>query len=369
MVVHREGVVLDAGEGAIGRGVKVGQALSEAKAVLRDDGAYVLYREEEFLAARDAWLDVCAAFSDVIEPVTPHEAFIDLTGHPEPRETGEALLGHLQGELTAGLAPGKWVARLAARGIDRDALQAGLPVIEQVRDVPAFLSDVPTAYLLPVPPEHRQRLEFLGYRWVREVATAGIGVLSAQFGRDAFLIHEAARGRALDAVVPGYPREAVSARVAFDCPLTDRLQLEEAVNRVCAELSSELCSRDATAEELAVFFEPENGPPIVSRRKLGKPVQAATPLRVAVHALWSNVPLASPPVAVKVLLSGLKKAPRGQVSLHGLAGKEERSRSCDVSVRCLRAAFGEETVKKAVELKVPRRELVLRVWKRATGWR
>jgi len=52
-----------------------------------------------------------------------------------------------------------------------------------------------------------------------------------------------------------------------------------------------------------------------------------------------------------------------------MAGTEERARSCDVSVRCLHAAYGEGTVKKAVELKVPRRELVLRVWKRATGWR
>jgi hypothetical protein len=223
--------------------------------------------------------------------------------------------------------------------------------------------------LLPVAPEHRQRLEFLGYRWVREVATAGMGVLLGQFGKDTFLIHEAARGRALDAVVPGYPRDAMSARIAFACPLTDRLQLEEAVARLCAELSSELCTRDATAEELAVFFEPEHGPPLVQRRKLGRPVQAATPLRVAVQALWGKVPLATPPVSVKVLLSGLKKAPRGQVSLVGMAGKDERARSCDVSVRCLRAAYGEETVKKAVELKVPRRELVLRAWKRATGWR
>ena len=36
---------------------------------------------------------------------------------------------------------------------------------------------------------------------------------------------------------------------------------------------------------------------------------------------------------------------------------------------CLRAEYGDGVVRKAVEVAVPRRELVLRAWKRATGWR
>lgn len=367
-IVSYEGKVLDAGSGALRMGVKIGSPLSEAKAVVRSDGRVVPYQADDYQRQRDEWLDQCLAYSDSIESPMPHEAFIDLTGHPRPSETASSLLVQLGRRVTAGLAPSKWVAKLAARDVQPLPRVNGLGVVDAVRDVPGFLRNVPTALLAPVPVPHRERLEFLGYRWVREVAEAPLGVLLGQFGRDAFTIHEAAHGRSADLVVPNYPASSVSARVDFGASLDDSTILDQAVLEVTQTLSSDLCARDVTADELLVSIESESSAPLVSRRKFGKPVQSATPLRVAVQALIQQAKLALPPTALRVTLIGLKKAPRGQRTLLCVASVFERQRACDAALGTLKAAYGGGVVQKAEEIKLPRRELVLRTWKRATGW-
>lgn len=367
-VVSYEGKVLDASASALSMGVKVGSQISEAKAVVRSEGRFVPFVFDDFRAARDEWLDKCLSYSDRIESPMPHEAYIDLTGHPRPSEAASSLLQELGGDMVAGLAPSKWLARLAARPVATAPSLAGFPVIEAVRDVTEFLQPVPTSLLTPVPVAHRERLEFLGYRWVREVALAPLGVLLGQFGRDAFTIHEAAQGRIADAVVPNYPPSSLSMRIDFERGCDDSTLIDDAVAQVTRHLAVELCDRDSTAEEVLVSIERELGPPYVARRKFGKPVQAATPLRVAVQALIGQSALDFEPVAIRVTLIGLKKSPRGQKTLLGQASTFERQRSCESALGSLKAAYGHSVVQKAGELRLPRRELVLRAWKRATGW-
>ena len=59
IVVHREKVILDADEAAESRGIQIGMALSEAKAIL-PEARFEVYREEDYLDERNHWLDVIA---------------------------------------------------------------------------------------------------------------------------------------------------------------------------------------------------------------------------------------------------------------------------------------------------------------------
>ncbi len=369
IVVHAQGRVLDCCENASVRGVACGAQLSEAKAVLREDGHFVVYQEDDYIARRNEWLDQCLAFCDGLETGMPHEAFIDLTPHPDPGEIAAILLRSLPGPgVTAAIGPAKWIARLAAQPLDHRALAIGVDTVPCVTDAKRLLKSVPTALLSPLPLEHRARLEFLGYRWAREVAQAPHSALLEQFGRGAFLIVETANGRALDPPSPNYPQSAVSERVLFGGPVNDSLLVEAAVDEITASLAIELCTRDMTASAVTVYFERESAVPLSLERNFAKPVAAATPLRVAVKSLWSKAHLSFAPTGIRVLLRGLKRAPRGQKSLLGMIGQAEKERSCDASVRTLQCAFGERSVMRAVDLAVPRRELVLRAWRRATGW-
>lgn len=373
-VVHHEGKVLDSCALSVSKGVVRGTALSEAKAVLRESAVFTEYSESEYVSHRNAWLDVLLCVCDSLEVGMPHEAFLDLGLHPGPRELAESVLARVidqfpQYQVSAALAPGKWIARLASSRVDRQALKMGLPTLEHVEDAQEFLESIPTKLALPIPVEHRARLEFLGYRWARQVATAPLAVLQEQFGKDAFLIHECARGRVVDGVTSNYPGRVVSSRVVFGAPQENNLQLENALSQCCADLASQLCSSDVTATDIRLYFDGEPSASLVLSRTFPRPVQSATQLKVATMALWRSCALSFAPQAVRIVLSGLQRSPRGQKSFLGLEDAQERSRSRDVAVSCLRAAFGEHVVQAGSDVYVPRRVRLMRVWKRATGWR
>ncbi|MBS1723590.1 MAG: hypothetical protein JSS66_11620 [Armatimonadetes bacterium] len=374
VVYHSDGFVVGAAGERLDRGVSAGMAVSEARAILGDKALFVPFVLDEHVERRDRWLEVCSAFSDGVQHTAPHEAYIDLTGHPSPARAAVELLRAIDGVVPvsavwAGLAPGKWLAALASRETDKKATILGIPSFEVVTDVSDFLSRIPTRMLAPIHLPHREKLEFLGYRWAREVATAPVTALSDQFGKDAFLIHEVANGRAMDTVAPNFPERSVSASMSFGYPLDDSNELSEAIGVLSRRLGAELCSRDLTAKGVTLAIEIDGCPPAVVRRHLAKPVQAATLLRAALSALYAQARVQQPPVGIKVQLFGLASAPRGQKSILGTEGGEERARACDAAVSVLKAAFGETAVKPAKDIVLPRRERVLSVWRHATGWR
>ncbi len=371
IVVHRDGAVLDSGPAARARRVGPGTPLSEAKAILREDGVYLSYSEQETRAARDAWLDVCAAFSETVEPGMPHEAWVDLSLHPDPMGTANELLREVATRtgllVRAGLAPGKWLAQLAAQPCEAKALGLGVPVLEAVTDPAGFLAPLPTGCLSPVEPAHRERLEFLGYRRVGQVAAAPLRLLTAQFGRSGPLIQQAAQGRCLDRARPLYPADAVSERVAFEGPVADRSVLEAGLTELATRLAQALCASDRIGDRLELVVEPESGVPLVRRRQLARPVQAARPLRVGLGALMGDGPPFAP-VAVRGVMPGLRPAPRVQRSLATMETRDEREHTAETALRSVRAAFGDGAVVRASDVVLPRRLRVLRAWREATGW-
>ncbi len=176
LVVVREGVVLDCDERAAGRGVETGMAVRQARTILQG-GPFREWVPDHYRRAQEVWLDVCCAFSDVIEPEDQHSAFLDLSDHPDPRGTAAEAIAAVARRtglpVRWGLAPSKWLALLVS--------EAGDPW-ESSDDPLRYLWTLPVAALLPVPEEHRRRLRFLGYRKVGDVAAVPLEELRRQFG-------------------------------------------------------------------------------------------------------------------------------------------------------------------------------------------
>lgn len=369
-VVHLDGTVLDACPLARERGVVPGTALSEAKSILREEGRILAFAHDAYQEARDAWLDVCLRFSDRIEPGLPHEAYVDLTGHARPERSADELLAGLSPrDLVAGLAPAKWIAQTEARNVDVRAALFGLPVTEATTDVKSFLGRIPTSLLLPLDPSHRERLCFLGYRWARDVARAGLHELRSQFGSDAIKIQETAQGRVLDQVVPVYPDRSLVVTLAFDRPLDDCVLLDQGFRHLAQQCASRLCETDQTAQGVIVRFESEEGDRAIAKREFAKPAYTATVLSTAFRALWDVSQCPFPPVTATVHLTRLRPSARRQRSFSGTESVVEKELTCDRVVRTLTAAYGDETLVRACDIRVPRRERLLRAWKHATGWR
>jgi len=175
----------------------------------------VPYEARRYRAAANRWMRLCLDYAPWLEPLAPHEAFLDLTGHPDPEaaiaevQRAVAALGHT---VRAAVATNKLVARAAT--IVPDTLD------DPVTPVPpgaegAFLAMWPVGILWPLDRKILERLERLEYENVAEVVAAGVSDLKAQLGKPAALVHALARGLYPDPVRPLFPEETIRMRARW----------------------------------------------------------------------------------------------------------------------------------------------------------
>lgn len=188
LIVTRDKQVLDLCPQALRRGVRRGMTVRHAKSILMQC-VEKPWSAQPYENSSHDWLDICCGYCGLIEPIDQHIAALDLGDHPDPLDITEAVIRSLVREtglsVRYGYAASKWIACLAARHSDGG---------QALLDPAEFLSGLRVSDLLPVEPEIRERLRFLGYRTIGEVAAIPLPVLQEQFGEQALVISNSSRG-------------------------------------------------------------------------------------------------------------------------------------------------------------------------------
>lgn len=352
------------------RGLARGMSVAEAKAILPEI-VLAAYEPETYRQAQQSWLDILMRASDIIEPHAPHQASVDLSAHPNPKTIAEKIVEELKNHgfvIKSGLAPAGWIAQLAAT-LPLDPLERLIgPPLRHVEDAAEFLAPLPTSSLLPAEPAQRERLEYLGYRWIGQVARAPLGALIAQFGDEGIRIQEAARGRAIVPVRALYPEKALFERTLFEPPAVNRDQIDQALNEMSQRLGKALREGDRQAPQTRMTLEFEEDAPLRLHRKWAKPAQNEAQILFGLRYLISPH-LARPICGVLVCLPELEPVGARQQVFELRHEPHERKRRAELAVRVAQAAFGDTAIRLAADMPEPRRERVLRVWREATGWR
>jgi DNA polymerase-4 len=205
------------------RGVAAKMPLAQAKTILREDGVYRNLLAEDCREAQEEWLELASQFTGVIEPEDRNSAYLDLSSHPKPVDIARRFLERLARltgcEPILGAGASKWLALLSADTYGEHLL----PLEER------GLSPISTLSLSPISIEQRERLRFLGYHTIGQVADLPMSTLRGQFGDDALRILLAARGSWKDPVEALYPPNTLSERFIFDGAIASSLLLDEAL--------------------------------------------------------------------------------------------------------------------------------------------
>jgi DNA polymerase-4 len=410
VVVVKDKAVLDVDAPASERGVKPGMTLREAKAILHE-GKFVEWEPDEYRDAQRRWLDVCTEFTDVVEPEEQHTAYLDLSMHPDPEDILRRLIDRVQGSgvisdfrspisdfqspvLSVGVARVKWLAKAALLCGDTSHLAYRYPRL--------FLGELPTRLLTPVAHEHRERLCFLGYKRVGEVAEIPLEVLQTQFGEEGLMIHRAAHGGAAEKVRALYPLRCASARFSFESPVESIEVLERGLSDLAQRLSAQLCANDLQGCELLVQAGFEEGPGETWERHFAKPMQSAASVLFGLKLVMDREAMdrespdshpgsskASPLpasgeraqgvrggeseatrrriVLLRVQMPNLTRATRKQGNLYTLRS-QERFAPAETAFDQMRKTFGTDAVLSAAQMPEARRRRVLKAWKDAIGW-
>lgn len=178
--------------------------------------------------------EIFARYTDLIEPLSLDEAYLDVTRPrirlPSATAIAQAIRRTIRSETgltaSAGVASSKYLAKIASDWRKPD----GLFVLRPTR-VEAFLTSLPVGKLPGVGKVMKQRLAELDVSTVGELRTLSQALLEQRFGRWGLRLYELARGIDDNPVATDRPTLQVSAEDTFEQDL--RLdQLEPHIRRL-----------------------------------------------------------------------------------------------------------------------------------------
>lgn len=189
-------------------------------------------------------------FTDLIEPVSLDEAYLDVSGvtllHGSGTLIARAIRGAVQRELgitiSAGVAPNKFLAKIASDWDKPDGLFVIRP--EQVED---FVATLPVDRLHGVGPKTAARLHDMGIRTCTDLQAVDRITLATRFGVFGQRLWELARGIDDRDVRPRSRRKSVSVERTF---ATDIADLDDC-QRIVTDLHERLQERLARVDDEA----------------------------------------------------------------------------------------------------------------------
>ncbi len=182
--------------------------------------------------------DIFRRFTDLIEPLSLDEAYLDVTenkcGLPTATKVASAIRHQIRDELhltaSAGVAPNKFLAKIASDWKKPD----GLFVI-QPDDVDAFLPPLPVERLPGVGKVTAERLANLGIRTVGDLRNMELAAIENHFGRHGLRLRELAFGIDESEVVPDRPTKSISAEDTFERDIALE-ETEDAIRRLAEKV-------------------------------------------------------------------------------------------------------------------------------------
>lgn len=297
------GVVMTASYEARPSGVR--SAMPSAEAIRRcPDLVFVKPRFDAYKAASQAIRAVFHRYTDLVEPLSLDEAYLDVTEPKRGPPSALLIARRLKAEIyeatgltaSAGVAAGKFIAKVAS---DLDKPD-GLTLIEPA-DAAAFLAELPIEDFHGIGPVTARKMRAAGIYAGADLQAATEEALVRRFGKVGRFWHRIARGLDERPVRPNRVRKSVGAEKTFGADVRRVDEMEARLAEISARVAERL--RRAEAAGFTVTLKIKYADFTVRTRRRTLPRAVAAP--EALHAMACLL-LADPaPPARPVRLLGL----------------------------------------------------------------
>jgi DNA polymerase-4 len=178
---------------------------------------------------------IFADYTDLIEPLSLDEAYLDVSGAESARAVAEEIRARIKAEIgltaSAGVSYNKFIAKLASDQNKPD----GLCVITPANG-PRFVESLPVARFHGVGPKTAERMKRLGIETGADLRAQSLQFLERHFGSFAGYLYGAARGVDDRPVRANRIRKSVGAERTFFQDMTDADSLAAALDTVLEAL-------------------------------------------------------------------------------------------------------------------------------------
>jgi len=196
---------------------------------------FVPHRFEQYKAVSRQIHDIFSCYSDLVEPLSLDEAYLDVTadkaGVGSAMATAERIRAEIraQTELTAsaGVSYNKFLAKIASDQNKPD----GMCVIKPHQG-PDFVATLPVGRFYGVGPKTAGRMAKLGLHVGADLREQDMAFLTEKFGKMASYLYRACRGIDHRPVRPDRIRKSVGGERTYSEDLLEPDQLKQALDRI-----------------------------------------------------------------------------------------------------------------------------------------
>jgi nucleotidyltransferase/DNA polymerase involved in DNA repair len=312
---------------------------------------YVRPRMERYEEMSRRVFAVLRSVTDLVEPLSIDEAFLDVTGSQKLFGEAETIGRRLKARVreatglvaSVGIAPNKFLAKIASDLGKPD----GFVVVPHGGEA-AFLRPLPLFRLWGVGPKTEARLKRLGLRTIGDLAACPRPTLEALLGEAGTHLADLAHGIDEREVVPWEAAKSIGAETTFGEDTDDPDRLRKTLLGLTDRVAHRLRDEGYRAGTLTLKYRDSTFTTLTRAMTLGEPTDVSGALYRAALALLERVPRRQRKVRL-LGVSASRLLPAGgaaeQLTLFG--GRRERSRSLERAVDAIRERFGEDAIRRA----------------------
>jgi nucleotidyltransferase/DNA polymerase involved in DNA repair len=320
------------------------------------EGIYVRPRMSRYVEVSHQVMDVFHRYTDLVEPLSIDEAFLDVTGSRKLYGTAEHIAREIkriireETRLTAsvGVAPNKFLAKIASDLRKPDGL-----VIVNEPEIAGFLRDLPISRLWGVGPKTAKRLEALNLKTIGDVAAMPHDLLVRELGSLGEHLHHLAHGRDERPVISNWEPKSISNETTFEVDTRDRDLLIRTIHELADEVGRRVRSDNFRARRVTLKLRYEGFETHTKQMSLKKATQSNDDIARYALELFNQFPLDR-----RIRLIGVGTSefirddePSGQLDLFG--SKPKQDSKLDHTLDEIREKFGPDSLRRGSQL--PRR--------------
>jgi DNA polymerase-4 len=256
-------------------------------------GLYVRPHMERYSAVSHQVMEILRRFTDLVEPVSVDEAFLDVTGsariHGEGPEIARKIKDAIRGELrltaSVGVAASKLVAKIASDMRKPDGLVVVAPGTEA-----AFLAPLPVRRLWGVGPKTEEQLLAAGIATIGDLVRMGPEKLARRLGTHGHDLLRLARGEDERDVHRDHDAaKSVGQEHTFDEDVADVRQLRRTVLALADAVARRLRGDGLCARTITLKYRDEAFRTLTRAQTLPQGTDAGDALFAVAWSLFQSV--------------------------------------------------------------------------------
>jgi len=302
---------------------------------------------------------IFARYTDRIEPLSIDEAFLDVAGSRRLFGPAVAIAARIRAEVrqelglavSAGVAPNKFLAKLASEGAKPDGLLEVAP-----GEVDAFLLPLPVERLWGVGAKAAEKLQRLGCRCVADLRRLSLAQLERIFGAWGARLYHLARGEDERTVEVEQEAKSLGAEETFSRDVAEPEALRRVLLAQAEKVAARLRHKGLFGRVVTLKVRYGDFETLTRRQTLAAPTASALPLyRVGCELLERTAAGERPVRLLGLSVGALETAAAGQGELFP---DRDRGRQAELerALDRLQERFGAVKVRRASLLEEGGRE-------------